>query len=350
MVHDILTAAMDPSVSTPSPSRDGPSNTMTNEPAAETTTTTTTTTTTPQVVMTPIRQHTSESTPSPPSGRADPIASSSPISPSPARLDPASAGATPPQWSSAVGRATTGKSGRVIERIQAENDRLRRELKMEVLNREEEQKRSESARSQLHMLQSANENLAQMREMEKTSLARKERKVDELRSEVESERTRRVQAESQLKEAMQRHDAVEGRYQARLRVEIEQAKRAVTQYDVLSASWRQMDDDYRRKTEKLRGDVTRLRLESTEDRRKLHKLEVVIEQQKQEVEKMRAAGEGFVATFEAFKRDAEDGTRALRERAQQNEKANDEAMEEALRLLEQLKHFVHLGRCIQPTD
>ena len=342
MVRDILKAAMDPSVSTPSPSpsRDGSSSLVTNEAAAETTT---------QVVTTPSRQHTSDSTPSPPPRRPDPTASSSPISPSSARLDPASAAVTPPQWSSAVGRATTGKSGRVIERIQAENDRLRRELKMEVLYREEEQKKSESARSQLHMLQSANENLAQMREMEKTSLARKERKLDELRSEVESERTRRMQAESQLKEAMQRHDAVEGRYQARLRAETEQAKRAVTQYDVLSASWRQMNDDYGRRTEKLRGDVTRLRLESTEDRRKLHKLEVVIEQQKQEMEKMRTAGEGFVAAFEAFKREAEDGTRALRERAQQNDKANDEALEEALRLLEQLKHVVHIGRCIKPT-
>jgi hypothetical protein len=42
------------------------------------------------------------------------------------------------QWSSAVGHATTnGKSGRVIERLMAENDRLKRELELQILRSQE---------------------------------------------------------------------------------------------------------------------------------------------------------------------------------------------------------------------
>ena len=51
------------------------------------------------------------------------------------------------QWSSAVGHATTnGKSGRVIERLMAENDRLKRELELQILRSQELERNLETMR------------------------------------------------------------------------------------------------------------------------------------------------------------------------------------------------------------
>jgi chromosome segregation ATPase len=253
-------------------------------------------------------------------------------------------GASPSQWSSAVGRATTGKSSRVIERIQAENDRLRRELKLEMLRREEEQKKSEVARGQNHNLQSANDNLVLVAELDKTSLARKERKIQQLKADIEEERARRLEAESQLKQAMREHETVQAELKSQVREQSEQAKRALGQYDVLSSSWKQMADDYKLKTEKLRNDLAHLHAESSEDRRKLNRMELIIEQQKQEMEKLAAAKDEIAREFEAFKLETAEATRGIRERAEQNEMANDAALEETTRLLEEMRHAIVIGR------
>ena len=254
------------------------------------------------------------------------------------------------QWSSAVGRATTGKSGRVIERIQAENDRLRRELRLETLRREEEQKKSEMARGQMQSLQSAYDNVAHMRESDLLSWNRKERKMQELRSDLEGERARREEAESQLNQLMRETERVEGELRAKLREETERAIRATSQYDILSSSWKQMDDEYRRKAEKLQSELARIRLDSAEDRKRLDQLEITVEQHRQEVEKMRVAKERLSKEFEIYKMETEKSTRGMKERAESNERNNEEALEETLKVLGQMRHVINLKKYVRDTE
>ncbi|KAI9788440.1 MAG: hypothetical protein M1816_006876 [Peltula sp. TS41687] len=255
------------------------------------------------------------------------------------------------QWSSAVGRATmTGKSGRVIERIQAENDRLRRELRLETLRREEEQKKSELARGQMQSLQSTYDNAAHMRELDLLSLARRERKMQELRADLEGERARRGEAESQLKQLMRESERVEAELKARLREETERAMRATSQYEILASSWRQMDEDYRRKAERLQAELVRLRLDSVEDQKRLDRLEITVEQHRQEVEKMRAVKERLAREFEAYQVETEMSTRGMRERAENNERSNEEALQETMRLLGQMRHVINLTKFVRDTS
>ncbi|KAI9831383.1 MAG: hypothetical protein M1826_003556 [Phylliscum demangeonii] len=259
--------------------------------------------------------------------------------------DGLSSSATP--WSSAVGRATTGKSGRVIERIQTENDRLRRELKLETLHREEEQKKSETAWAQMQSLQTANDNLVQMRELDGVSLARRERKLDEAKAELAGERSRRVVAEAQLKELMRESEKTEEGLRAHVREESERAGRATTQYDVLAASWRQMDDDYRRRTDRLKEDLLQLHARRADDRRKLDRLEVTMEQHKQEVEKMRLANERMALEFAAYRLDSDESTRLMKHRAECNDQAADEAVGDALQLLGQMRHVINVRKYVR---
>ncbi|KAI9824257.1 MAG: hypothetical protein M1832_002064 [Thelocarpon impressellum] len=255
-----------------------------------------------------------------------------------------------PPWSSAVGRATTGKSGRVIERLQAENDRLKRELKLESLRREEEQRKGEMARSKMESLQATNDNLVQMREADLTSQARRDRKMEEMRADLEAERTRRQDADGQLRALMRQGEAMERELRSQARDEAERARRATSQYEVLSSSWKQLDEGYRRKTERLKRVLTRLGEETLEERAKLERLEITVEQQRQEVEKMRAAKDAVASQFEAFRTLADESTRSMRETAAANDAASDKALEETLKVLGEMRHVINLKKYVRGTE
>ncbi|KAI9782100.1 MAG: hypothetical protein M1839_005446 [Geoglossum umbratile] len=273
-----------------------------------------------------------------------------PLSPGASSNDASSDNVQSPQWSSAVGRATTGKSGRVIERLMAENDRLRRELKLETLRREEEQKRGEMARGKMESLQSINDNLVHQANVDKASLARRERKIEDLKADIESERKRRVEAESGLKQIQRESDATIQELKSNLVSETEKARKNSSQYDVLASSWKQLDDGYRRKAGAFREELRQLKVEKDEDRAKLARLEIVVEQQRQEVEKMRVTKERIEKQYEHYIGEAEVSTRDMREKAIRNERENEEALEETKRVLGELRYLLNLKKFVRGVD
>ncbi|KAF8418761.1 hypothetical protein BGX38DRAFT_1280523 [Terfezia claveryi] len=103
-------------------------------------------------------------------------------------------------------RTPTGKSGRVIERLMAENDRLRRELKWRLLP----SGGTEGARSHPTVrdsLQSTNDILVHQTNIDKRSLEKKDRKVEELKNERDTERQLRTVAERDLRQVQTEGDA-----------------------------------------------------------------------------------------------------------------------------------------------
>ncbi|KAL9626218.1 MAG: hypothetical protein Q9164_007921, partial [Protoblastenia rupestris] len=157
-------------------------------------------------------------------------------------------------WSSAVGRATTGKSGRVIERLMADVDRLQREKHLANVKLEEETKRSESARSVLQNLQVSNQHLESSHEIDKVALGKRDRKIEELRADLQIERSRREKAEADMRDTRLERDETVQEYQRQMLNERDKAKRSTTQYDILSKSWKSLEEKYERQTRKLRED------------------------------------------------------------------------------------------------
>ena len=280
----------------------------------------------------------SSATADPPAfSRLSPVSSTAERSPLEALQSPQS-----PAWSSAVGRATTGKSGRVIERLQAENDRLKRELKLEGFRREDEQKKGEVARSKMESLQATNDNLVQMREAEMFSNARRERKMEEMRQDLEGERARRQEADGQLRAVIKEGEKIERELRTRARDDAERAKKANTHYDVLSSSWKQLDEGYRRKMDRLKRELIQLRKEEADNRVILERLEITIEQQRQETEKLTLAKEAVVRQFDDYQRETEESTRSIRETARSNEAANGKALADTLEVLGQMRRVMNL--------
>ena len=248
------------------------------------------------------------------------------------------------QWSAAVGRATTGKSGRVIEKLMGDNDRLQREKALATAKLEEEGKRSDSARSALESLQISNANLASIHETDQTFLAKKDRRIEELRADLEAERSRRERAEKETRESRRERDETVERVRREAAEDKQHAQRANAQYEVLSRSWKTLEERYERQTSQLKLDLKALQDEIESDKRKLAQLEVILEQLGQEGDKSRKTKEKLSKDFQAYKAEQEAGIQGIRQRAEMNNTAHDRKLEQMESVLGQMRYVVNITK------
>ena len=192
---------------------------------------------------------------------------------------------TPP-WTNAIGHAnTTGKSGRVIERLMAENDRLKRELELQQMRADELHRSLQTMRPQMEALKAENDNMSHSSNMEQGLLKRRDRKIEVLKAEVQEERERRESADARARMAeTQRDEALEG-YRRDVQQAQEEAKHSSVHSEIMERSHKQLAAEYRARAETWRTDLHTLHAGREEDRQKLAKLEIVCEQMRTELER-----------------------------------------------------------------
>ncbi|KAK4988140.1 mother-specific HO expression [Elasticomyces elasticus] len=218
-------------------------------------------------------------------------------------------------WSSAVGHASTGKSGRVIERLMAEHDRLRRELAAEITNREELQKSLQTQKPQIEALRAENANLAQMRSIEVGLVERRDRKVAELKAELEVEKTRREAAEQRVLELARESEEAAEMAKRELQEARETERHASTHATILETSHKQLSKEYRQRTETVHKTLRQINEERQEDRQKLSKLDIVADAMRTELEKTRKINTEIVAMWENHKAESQRDLESLKEAA-----------------------------------
>lgn len=273
-----------------------------------------------------------------------------PASPVPSALGTPSSDHQDQPWSSAVGRATTGKSGRVIERLMAENDRLRREKNLTDVKLEEEVRRGETAKSAMEGLRSTNDNLTTIHETDTAMLARRERKLEEMRSELEVERQRREKAELETKETCrERDEAVEG-LRRELRAATEQATRATTQYDVISMSFKGMRDDHSRRVREVRIQLATLQEGMAADEQTRVSMQTAMEHYRSEFERAQEANRRLQTALDAYKRETERELKHIREVAQSNLEANARKQMEMQAAAEEMRYIIGVQNNVRRVE
>lgn len=247
-------------------------------------------------------------------------------------------------WCGAVGRATLGKSGRVIDRLMADIDKLKRELNTEISHRQEIEKREGMGKSVLEALRTENEHLTQAKEIDATVLKRRDRKIEEMRVEVEGERERRLRAEETAREAVrEREEAVEAatREVGEAR---ERAGLASGHAEVLGRSHRQLGVEYRQRAQRFTKDLQKVEEEREEERQKMKRLDVVVEQLRQEIERSSKINGSMGKSFEAYKEDCEGRIQRLRAEAKARDTDNAALREEAQRVVGEARWLIKLGK------
>ncbi len=227
-------------------------------------------------------------------------------------------------WSSAIGHASTGKSGRVIERLQGDIDRLNREKQLLKMRHEEVEKANENLTIRIQYLQDRNSNYDQSHESNIRQLTRKDRQLEDLRDELTREKDRTARAEEQAQAASRSEE--EWRDQAHKANAI--AAQRNSEYDTI-VSCRNMDNDrHQNGLDKIRNSFDALMRQQEEDVDKQKKLEIIAEQQRQTIGQLEELTKRLSANFKAYRMEIDHAIEGLRNNAEGNDTALKQKLDE----------------------
>ncbi|KAK4560690.1 mother-specific HO expression [Recurvomyces mirabilis] len=191
-------------------------------------------------------------------------------------------------WSSAIGPAASGgKSGRVIERLMAENDKLKRELEIANMKAQDLERSLSMVRPQMEALRQENENLSHAKSVDHSLLGRRDRKIEELKVENVAGGERVQKAEGLVRQLQREGEEIKGEFERREGGLLEQTKHATVHAEILETSHKQLAAEYRARREAWERDMAELQERREQDRHRLARLDVVYEQMRQENERTR---------------------------------------------------------------
>ncbi|KAL1297687.1 hypothetical protein AAFC00_006237 [Neodothiora populina] len=204
-----------------------------------------------------------------------------------------------------LGSSSLGKSGKVIERLMAECDRLKRDLRSEVAKREELQRAAQTHKDRLESLHAENARLSNAKTMDDNMIKRRDRKIEELKNELDIERQKRESLESRVQDAERKQEEQEQHSNERLQRYLEEAKQATTSAAIYQTSHKQLREEYQQRIATSHRSLRELhdkreedQKERARDRKKMLKIDVVNQQMSQELEKTRRAHNDLVAASE----------------------------------------------------
>ncbi|KAK6367500.1 mother-specific HO expression [Lithohypha guttulata] len=249
-------------------------------------------------------------------------------------------------WSSAIGPASTGKSGRVIERLQQEIDRLNRDKQLLKLRHEEAERATETLHTQFRHLQDRNSNYESSHEAIQRQLQRKERQVTDLKEEVEKEKSKTARAEEAMRAAGISED--EWREQANQAKSIAQQKEA--EYEVIAAC-RNMDNErHQNGLGRIRATLDQLLRQQSEDVEKRKRMEIIAEQRKKEIEQLEDLTRRLQNNFNAYRTKIDTAVDQLRETASENDRAVHDKVDEMRRVTGQMKWLMNVETVINGNN
>ncbi|PYH97816.1 hypothetical protein BO71DRAFT_346194 [Aspergillus ellipticus CBS 707.79] len=230
------------------------------------------------------------------------------------------------EWSSAVGHAATGKSGRVIHNLQEEVARLTRELTLYRSRAEETQRMNDAFKTQVQNMTERLRNLEQANETNLHSISRKDKKIDELRAEIQGEKDRRIQAEGESRKVNQLMDSARDDFHRKCAEMQETSSHSQTQYDVLAKTRQREQVEHLKKLKLLRDDFIGLKKHKDEGGVKLARMDALMAEKDRELEKSRERFDNLFANYEAYKRANDEEVRMLVENGREGEAKLDAAL------------------------
>ena len=242
----------------------------------------------------------------------------------------------PQPWSSAVGHASTGKSGRVIERLQGDIDRLHREKQLLKVQHEEALKTNEALQSQNQSLKDRNSNYEQSHESNTRQLARKERQVEELREELRREKQRTSAAERLAQAAAANEESWrDAASQAR-----SLGAQKEVEYETIVTCRRLDNDRHQGSVDKMQANFDMLVRQRMEDQDSQRKLEIIAEQQKQTISQLEELNKKLNSNFKAYRSEIDIATAALRDLVSGNDDAVNAKLDEMTRVTGEMRWVI----------
>jgi chromosome segregation ATPase len=251
----------------------------------------------------------------------------------------------PAPWSSAVGHASTGKSGRVIERLQGEIDRLNRELQLLQARLDDSEKARETLVTHNTHLQDRNSNYEQSQEATLRQLQRKDRIIQELRDNLLREKLKVVAAEKTANEATAneeefRNEANQWRFLA---------KQKETEYATIVRCRSLENERHQGSLQQVQDSFQALLKERAEDQGSYKRLQLIAEQQNQTIAHLQELNSKTNANFKAYKSEVDETISSLREHVGLNDINMLAKLDEMTEVTGQMKWVMSVDRNIKHT-
>ena len=272
------------------------------------------------------------------------------ITPSPSSNFAPSPGSenSPATWSSAVGPATTsGKSGRVIERLMTENDKLKREVNEQRIKCQELEKSLQTYKPQIEALRQENDNLSHARDVDSGLISRRDRKIEELKADLVVERGRREKAEMLARQREREKEEAEEVGRREVQAMTESTKHATLHAEILETSHRQLAAEYRARAAALRTDLGQITEAREQDRQRLGRLDVVNEQMRQEGERARRVNEQIVECWGKMSGENEARVKGMVEETGRERERAAELSEEMERVVGKMRWLMGVKRNVK---
>ncbi|KAL1855624.1 mother-specific HO expression [Paecilomyces lecythidis] len=218
------------------------------------------------------------------------------------------------------------QSGRVIHNLQEDIARLTRECSLQRSRAEEAQRNNEALKTQLQNMTERVRNLELSHEANLHSISRKDRKIEELRGEIQTERERRENAEGETRKIHQIMADSRDDFNRKCAELQEIANYSQTQYDVLAKTGKRDKADMQKKLNTMREDFANLQRQNNEKDIQLQRLDVIMAQKNREIETATERTEKLLESYDAYRKGNDQELRQMIERGHEKDKIIDEAL------------------------
>jgi chromosome segregation ATPase len=225
----------------------------------------------------------------------------------------------------------------VIERLMGENDMLKRDLNLERLRAEESRQAVKMAEGKMEALTAEYDGKLHDAAINKTLLKRRERQLSDLKAQIEGERQRAdvaVERERTWREELER-------VQEECKRKVEEAQTFAALMEgrnkAMTSHWKEQGVEVDRTVTKLNAEIESIVEERKNDDMKMNMLQGLCDQQAELLGSLEREKQGIEMAFENYKREQEESLRDIKERARQQEAANEAALQETHKVLGELK-------------
>jgi len=264
----------------------------------------------------------------------------------------ASNGRTSPQqqWSSAVGRANLGKSGRVIDKLMGDNDMLKKNLDIAKIAAEDAKQAQKLAEARMEAMSSEYEGRLHDAAINRALLKKRDRQVLDLKAQVDGERQRAtaaIEGERNWRAAMEKMEV-----ESKLKVDEATTYALLLEgrNNTLTNHWKTKSAIMNDSMAKMKDFAAAIERNRQEDCRKMSLLEELCESKDHALESLRKEKQAIQDAFQAYKAEQESQLRDIKIRAAEQEKANELLNAESLRVLGELRWALAVSTNIRDED
>ncbi|KAF2277475.1 uncharacterized protein EI97DRAFT_293468 [Westerdykella ornata] len=246
-------------------------------------------------------------------------------------------GADTTGWRTNPHATPNSKTSQYIDKITAENERLRRELKAERLAREDEAKRVSAAKVKAEDSRAEQQHLQVLADANARAIERKDRKIEELKAALEAESKRRQAAESKAEEALRLLGENRSQTQAQLAQAYESMHRADTSALAAKDGYDRKIKAYEELVKGMKKDIKELKRQRLEDDDRIKRQGIISDQLQHEVSRTLAREGAMRNLMEEYKKEKEKEVDELVEEAERMRRSLPEKEREAEELVRELR-------------